>query len=124
MLTRTDKSERIVIVGAGCFGLSTAYHLLKRGYVNVTVIDRAERIPADDAASSDLNKGRSLSSAPYNDPVLQDRGLLCVPPFLRALISWLLVVRSSYQESFYATLAQNAIDKWLNDDDWKGIYHE
>ena len=48
----------IVIVGAGCFGLSTAYHLLKRGFTNVTVLDRAERLPAKDAASTDLNKSK------------------------------------------------------------------
>ena len=48
----------VVIVGAGCFGLSTAYHLLKRGFTNVTVLDRAERLPAKDAASTDLNKSK------------------------------------------------------------------
>ncbi|KAI0629034.1 FAD dependent oxidoreductase [Trametes polyzona] len=46
----------ILIVGAGCFGLSTAYHLLKRGYKNLTVIDRSPVLPAPDAASTDLNK--------------------------------------------------------------------
>ncbi|KAI8973989.1 FAD dependent oxidoreductase [Trametes punicea] len=38
------RNRRVVIVGAGCFGLSTAYHLLKRVF------------PAPDAASTDLNK--------------------------------------------------------------------
>ena len=55
----TVKSDSpILIVGAGCFGLSTAYHLLKRGFTNVTVLDRAEVLPAKDAASTDLNKGK------------------------------------------------------------------
>ncbi|KAH9942218.1 FAD dependent oxidoreductase [Epithele typhae] len=48
--------SHVLIVGAGCFGLSTAYHLLKRGYKNVTVIDRAPELPAADAASTDINK--------------------------------------------------------------------
>ncbi|KAI0776306.1 FAD dependent oxidoreductase [Trametes elegans] len=48
--------SRILIVGAGCFGLSSAYHLLKRGYKNVTVIDRSAVLPAPDAASTDINK--------------------------------------------------------------------
>jgi sarcosine oxidase / L-pipecolate oxidase len=48
---------KILIVGAGCFGLSTGYHLLKRGYREVTIIDRSEVLPAPDAASTDLNKG-------------------------------------------------------------------
>ncbi|KAH9050938.1 FAD dependent oxidoreductase [Lactarius deliciosus] len=49
-------SESIIIVGAGCFGISTAYHLLQRGYTNVTVLDRSEKLPAPDAASTDINK--------------------------------------------------------------------
>ncbi|KAG0702883.1 FAD dependent oxidoreductase [Suillus ampliporus] len=46
----------VVIIGAGTFGLSTAYHLLERGYTGVTVLDRAEHLPAVDAASTDMNK--------------------------------------------------------------------
>ncbi|KAI9465297.1 FAD dependent oxidoreductase [Lactarius psammicola] len=49
-------SEGIIIVGAGCFGISTAYHLLQRGYTDVTVLDRSEKLPAPDAASTDINK--------------------------------------------------------------------
>ncbi|KAL7277840.1 hypothetical protein ACG7TL_008785 [Trametes sanguinea] len=51
-----DRDKRIVVIGAGCFGLSAAYHLLKRGYQQVTVIDRAPILPAPDAASTDINK--------------------------------------------------------------------
>ena len=47
---------RVVIVGAGCFGLSTAYHLLKRGYKDVTILDRSSVLPAPDAASTDISK--------------------------------------------------------------------
>ncbi|KAF9526632.1 FAD dependent oxidoreductase [Crepidotus variabilis] len=50
------KDSRIVIVGAGCFGLSTAHHLLLRGYTDVTVLDRSTTLPAPDAASNDLNR--------------------------------------------------------------------
>ncbi|QRV84153.1 FAD-binding domain protein [Ceratobasidium sp. AG-Ba] len=46
----------VLILGAGCFGLSTALELLSRGYKNVTLIDRAPELPAPDAASTDLNK--------------------------------------------------------------------
>ncbi|CAE6473082.1 unnamed protein product [Rhizoctonia solani] len=46
----------VLILGGGCFGLSTAYELLERGYQNVTIIDRAHDLPAPDAASTDLNK--------------------------------------------------------------------
>ncbi|THH03815.1 hypothetical protein EW145_g5985 [Phellinidium pouzarii] len=49
-------SSKIVIVGSGCFGISTALHLLRRGYTDVTVLDRAPVLPAVDAASTDINK--------------------------------------------------------------------
>jgi UDP-N-acetylmuramoylalanine-D-glutamate ligase len=52
-------NRRVLVVGAGCFGLSSAYHLLQRGYVDVTVIDRSATLPAPDAASSDINKSWS-----------------------------------------------------------------
>jgi sarcosine oxidase/L-pipecolate oxidase len=50
----------VLIVGAGCFGISTAYYLLKRGFKDVTVIDRSDVLPAPDAASTDLNKGKQM----------------------------------------------------------------
>lgn len=49
-------NENIVIVGAGCFGISTAYHLLQRGIINVTILDRSLVLPAPDAASNDINR--------------------------------------------------------------------
>lgn len=52
----SQHSEGVIIVGAGCFGISTAYHLLQRGYTDVTVLDRSEKLPAPDAASTDINK--------------------------------------------------------------------
>jgi len=57
------KSDPIIIVGAGIFGLSTGLHLARRGYIDVTVFDKQ---PYDrtlysyfngcDAASADINK--------------------------------------------------------------------
>ncbi|KAK7045622.1 hypothetical protein VNI00_007455 [Paramarasmius palmivorus] len=49
-------TNKILIVGAGCFGISTAYHLLKRGFTDVTVIDRSEVLPAVDGSSNDFNR--------------------------------------------------------------------
>ncbi|KAJ7209719.1 FAD dependent oxidoreductase [Mycena pura] len=48
--------RKALIVGSGCFGLSTAFHLLQRGWTDVTVIDRANTLPAPDGASNDLNR--------------------------------------------------------------------
>lgn len=54
------RPNTVIIVGAGCFGISTAYHLLNRGFKDVTVIDQGDSLPAPDAASTDLNKSKSL----------------------------------------------------------------
>lgn len=58
-----DKSSPIAIIGAGVFGLSSAIHLAKAGYKNVTVFDHQpyHEIQYDfdrgcDAASADCNK--------------------------------------------------------------------
>ncbi|KAJ6495764.1 FAD dependent oxidoreductase [Mycena vitilis] len=48
--------RKTVIVGCGCFGLSTAFALLKRGWIDVTVIDKASQLPAADGASNDYNR--------------------------------------------------------------------
>ena len=39
-----DKTSRIAIVGAGPAGLSTAWFLSKRGYHNVTVLEKLGRV--------------------------------------------------------------------------------
>ena len=56
MVVPVSTNERVLIIGAGCFGLSTAYHLLRRGFADVTVLDRSEKLPAPDAASNDMNR--------------------------------------------------------------------
>jgi sarcosine oxidase/L-pipecolate oxidase len=45
----------VLIVGGGTFGVSAAYHLCKRGYTNITLIDRFCP-PSCDAAGTDINK--------------------------------------------------------------------
>jgi 2-polyprenyl-6-methoxyphenol hydroxylase-like FAD-dependent oxidoreductase len=34
------KDSRIIITGAGVFGLSTAVELVRKGYRNITIVDR------------------------------------------------------------------------------------
>lgn len=41
-LTMNDNTSRIVIVGAGVFGLTAALELSKRGYRSIVVFDRHE----------------------------------------------------------------------------------
>lgn len=59
----TTPDSRVIIVGAGVFGLSTALWLARSGYKNVTIFDRQPYDksfynPADgcDSASADINK--------------------------------------------------------------------
>jgi sarcosine oxidase / L-pipecolate oxidase len=50
---KTDES--ILIVGAGVFGLSTALALTRRGYSNITIIDRYSP-PVPDGSSTDISR--------------------------------------------------------------------
>ncbi|KAJ5273373.1 hypothetical protein N7478_008498 [Penicillium angulare] len=50
-----DKQNKIVIIGAGIFGLSTAYQLASEGYKNVVVLDR-HMAPVPDGSSSDISR--------------------------------------------------------------------
>ncbi|UPL04242.1 hypothetical protein LCI18_015176 [Fusarium solani-melongenae] len=63
MSTPPAKTDAIIIVGAGIFGLSTAIHLARRGYTDVTVFDKQpyektlySYTEGCDAASADINK--------------------------------------------------------------------
>ncbi|KAI6111974.1 FAD dependent oxidoreductase [Pisolithus croceorrhizus] len=49
-------TSKILIIGAGTFGLSTAYHLQDDGFQDITILDKAAELPALDAASTDINK--------------------------------------------------------------------
>ncbi|KAH7234717.1 FAD dependent oxidoreductase [Fusarium redolens] len=64
-----SKSEPILIVGGGAFGLSTVLHLLKAGYKDITVLEKDEEIPSRWSAANDLNK---IVRAEYEDPLYQD----------------------------------------------------
>lgn len=60
-----DPSTRILIVGAGAFGTSTAYHLSQRGYKSIRVVDRYP-VPSVDAAATDISK---IIRSDYNEPL-------------------------------------------------------
>ncbi|TDZ41535.1 L-saccharopine oxidase [Colletotrichum trifolii] len=65
------KTSNIVIIGAGTFGISTAYHLAKRGYTNVRCIDR-HPVPSLDSAAYDLNK---IIRTEYDEPLYTELAL-------------------------------------------------
>lgn len=58
-------TEPIIIVGGGTFGTTTAFHLAKKGYTNVTVLDRFP-VPSLEAAGNDINK---VVRTEYPDPL-------------------------------------------------------
>ncbi|TQS32304.1 hypothetical protein Golomagni_07384, partial [Golovinomyces magnicellulatus] len=63
------KSDSIIIVGAGAFGLSTALYLHRDGYTNITVLEKGQQIPSVYSAANDLNK---IVRAEYEDPFYTD----------------------------------------------------
>ncbi|KAI0886681.1 FAD dependent oxidoreductase, partial [Annulohypoxylon maeteangense] len=73
-----DKQASILILGAGTFGLSTAYHLAKAGYTNVTVLEKSATFPPKLSAGNDLNK---ILRAEYEDPFYAELAL-------EALTAW------------------------------------
>ncbi|KAH9892190.1 FAD dependent oxidoreductase [Xylariomycetidae sp. FL2044] len=55
MSTKVSKSSKVLILGGGTWGCSTALHLVRRGYEHVTVLD-AHPIPSVISAGNDVNK--------------------------------------------------------------------
>ncbi|KAJ4982604.1 sarcosine oxidase [Stagonosporopsis vannaccii] len=60
-----DTNSRVVIVGAGVFGLSTALELAHKGYKSVTIVDRHVP-PVPDGSSVDISR---VIRFDYRDPV-------------------------------------------------------
>lgn len=66
-----QKQEAVLVVGAGVFGLSLAYELAaKRGYTNVTVLDRFLP-PVVDGSSVDISR---IIRSDYADPLYEALG--------------------------------------------------
>ncbi|KAL6923908.1 hypothetical protein FSHL1_001158 [Fusarium sambucinum] len=59
------KESTILIVGGGTWGCSTALHLARRGYTNVTLLD-VNHIPSPISAGHDVNKIASGLNVPDN----------------------------------------------------------
>ncbi|RAL00323.1 NAD(P)/FAD-dependent oxidoreductase [Aspergillus ibericus CBS 121593] len=66
-----NPNTNILIVGAGCFGTSTAYHLAQRGFTSIRVLDRYPA-PSCEAASTDISK---IIRSDYNEPLYARLGI-------------------------------------------------
>jgi sarcosine oxidase/L-pipecolate oxidase len=71
-----SKSDSIIIVGAGAFGLSTALHLCAAGFTDITVLDKDSEVPSRFSAANDINK---IVRVEYEDPFYTDLTLVSPP---------------------------------------------
>ena len=67
------KDSPVLILGGGAWGLSTALHMINKGYIDITVIERAEQIPSRYSAAWDLNK---IVRAEYEDAFYTELALV------------------------------------------------
>ncbi|KAJ4483807.1 FAD dependent oxidoreductase [Lentinula aciculospora] len=100
-------SAQIVIIGAGCFGISTAYHLLKRGFQDITIIERSNDFPAKDASSNDINR---IVRTSYSDPFYAKLAKEAIQSWKEDVDIW----GDSYHESGVLVLGASN-EAYLND---------
>ena len=87
------KTDSVVIVGAGVFGLSLALELKQRGYQDVTVLDRYTP-PVPDGSSVDISR---VIRVEYADPLYGKMAR-------EALEGWRAEYRDHYHESGFVML--------------------
>lgn len=90
-----SKTSPLLVIGAGTWGSSTALHLARRGYTNVTVLDPYP-VPSAISAGNDINK--IISSGQYS--------------------------RNKDEIEINDILAQRALEGWNNDPVFKPYYHD
>lgn len=100
-------SQRVVIVGAGAFGLTTALELCRRGYNNVVVLDR--HVPPVCSIYSNTVMSTILIRA------------LQVPDGSSVDIS--RIIRFDYGDPVYAKLAKEAYDIWNTSPLYSQAFH-
>lgn len=89
------KTSPLLVIGAGTWGSSTALHLARRGYTNVTVLDPYP-VPSAISAGNDINK--IISSGQYS--------------------------RNKDEIEINEIMAQQALEGWKNDPVFKPYYHD
>ncbi|KAH7136808.1 FAD dependent oxidoreductase [Dactylonectria estremocensis] len=104
MTTRNPiaKSDSILIVGAGAFGLSTALELNKRGFKNITVLDRYQP-PVVDSSSVDISR---VIRVEYADELYAKMAR-------EALAAWTTDFKTHYYSSGFVMLADKSGNAYL-----------
>lgn len=100
-----EPNQKVLIIGGGVFGTSTAYHAVRRGYKNVKVLDRFAS-PSKDSAATDLNK---VVRADYPNPLYTKLGM-------EAMAVWKddkSVLGGMYHESGWIMAAHDMTVGWL-----------
>ena len=95
-------SEPIIIIGAGVFGLSTAYELSTRGYKNITVLDRFLP-PIPDGSSVDISR---IIRVEYADPVYHQMAQ-------EAMQGWKTSFKNYYHHSGFAMLSETLSNPYI-----------
>ncbi|KAH8700215.1 FAD dependent oxidoreductase [Talaromyces proteolyticus] len=98
-----SKNTPIIIIGAGAFGLSTALHLVRSGYSNITVFEKDDQIPPVYSAANDLNK---IVRAEYEDQFYTDLAIEAVQAWKTPLFA-----PHFHQTGFLHCVSGNAPDK-------------
>lgn len=96
------KDQKVVIVGAGVFGLSTALELRKRGYQYVTVLDRYQP-PVVDGSSVDISR---VIRVDYADELYSRMAL-------EAQKGWLTDYKSNYHTPGFVILSDKGGHPYL-----------
>ncbi|KAJ5287480.1 L-pipecolate oxidase [Penicillium angulare] len=97
-----SKSDPILIVGAGVFGLSTALELKQRGYEDITVLDRYTP-PVVDGSSVDISR---IIRIDYADPIYCKMAR-------EAYQGWTTEYKDQYFESGFALLSETPRNDWI-----------
>lgn len=96
------KTDSILIVGAGVFGLSTALELRNRGYTDITVVDRFVP-PSADGSSVDISR---IIRADYADPVYSQMAR-------EAYAGWTTEYKDEYFESGFALFSETPKNAYM-----------
>ncbi|RAO64978.1 uncharacterized protein BHQ10_000990 [Talaromyces amestolkiae] len=97
------KDKKIIIIGAGVFGLSTALELSKRGYNNITILDRHVP-PVVDGSSVDISR---IIRFDYADPLYARMAK-------EAYQGWQKEYSDFFYQSGFVMLAKDASNVYVN----------